>query len=343
MTSEIFATDDTSRATLSRIALEAQVSISTVSKVLNGRPGISDETRERVESLLQDLGYNRRAPEKTHGGLVEIVFEEFNSEWSLQLLRGVERVASENHLSVVVSEIGHRGTLDRAWLDGIMQRRPVGIILVFSTVTADQQRKLGTRDIPFVIVDPAGDPSPEVPAIGSTNWAGGFAATRHLLDLGHRRIAMIAGPGDMLCSRARVSGYRSALEAAGIHVDPSLIATGDFSRDAGITAGLALLETEDPPTAFFAGNDLQAFGVYEAARTLGLSVPNDVSVVGFDDLPVAAWFSPPLTTVRQPLMEMAETATRMILRLRDGDEIDSQRVDLATSLVVRESTREPRR
>src|SRR5690606_11828540 len=178
--------------------------------------------------------------------------------------------------------------------------------------------------------------------IGATNWQGGLAATRHLIELGHTRIGAVSGPSRMMCSRARIDGYRAALETAGLPVDPRLVVTGDFHHEAGYRQGLALLRRPDRPTAVFAGNDLQALGLYEAARELGLRIREDVSVVGFDDLPIARWVGPPLTTVRQPLTEMAEAAAKLVLDLGRADEAPAAtRVELATSLVVRSSTASP--
>ncbi|MDY7558652.1 substrate-binding domain-containing protein [Cryobacterium sp. 10C3] len=136
-----------------------------------------------------------------------------------------------------------------------------------------------------MVVDPAGEPTPDVPSIGSANWSGGLAATRHLIDLGHTRIGMIGGPVDMLCSVARIGGYRAALEAAGIAYDSSLVLDGDFHPEGARVRAVELLDRPDRPTAIFAGSDLQAMGVYEAARALGLLIPADLSVVGYDDLP----------------------------------------------------------
>ena len=153
---------------------------------------------------------------------------------------------------------------------------------------------------------------------------------------------MINGPHDMLCSRARLSGYRSALDEAGIAFDPTLVDGGEFHYEDGVAAGGRLLSRADRPTAIFAGNDIQAFGVYEAARGLGLLVPDDISVVGYDDVPSASWMGPQLTTIRQPLIEMAEQATRLVLSLGDSSRREPVRLDLATSLVVRGSTAPPR-
>ncbi|MGZ0712688.1 LacI family DNA-binding transcriptional regulator (plasmid) [Coraliomargarita sp. W4R53] len=326
------------RATLAEIARDASVSMSTVSKVLNGRAGVSDAVRARIEGLLHDAGYSRRVTAHDQGKLIELVIDQIDSEWSLQIIRGVERVAREHGLSVILTESGGNLSQTPDWIDGIIRRQPVGVILLFSNLSVELKRQLATRNIPFVLVDPAGDPDADVSAVGSTNWAGGLAATRHLIELGHRKIAMVSGPQELLCSRARLHGYRAALEEAGIPLDPTLIEGGKFEYDTGVAAGTKLLSRDDRPTAIFASNDLQAFGVYEAARARGLSLPHDVSLVGFDDVPSASWMGPRLTTVRQPLIEMAEQATRLVLAMRNDPDRKLVRIDLATTLIVRGST-----
>jgi len=327
------------RMTLSRIAAEAMVSVSSVSKVLNGRPGVSLETRERIEELLDRNGYMPRRSDRAFPPLIDIVFAEIDTAWAVEIIRGVEQVASENGMGVVVSQSGDRYSPGSAWVESVLNRRTSGVILVLSDLPEADKQRLRTRSIPFVIVDPSGDPAPDVPSIGSANWNGGFLAARHLIDQGHREIGMITGPSDMMCSRARFSGYRAALESAGIPFREDYVRVGSFHHRDGVEHGRALLERADRPTAIFAGSDLQALGVYEAARALGLGIPGDISIVGYDDLNIAQWAGPPLTTVRQPLVEMAEEAARLVLRLRDGQRADSLRIDLATQLVVRESTR----
>ncbi|MEU4150169.1 LacI family DNA-binding transcriptional regulator [Streptomyces sp. NPDC026659] len=329
-------------ATLAEIAREAGVSAPTVSKVLNGRADVAAATRARVEELLRAHGYRRRRAEATRSPLIDLVFHELESAWAMEVIRGVENVAREAGLSVVLSESAGRLTPGRTWADQVAGRRPHGVILVLSDLDDAQRALLTSRRVPFVVLDPAGDPGADVPSIGATNWQGGLAATRHLIDLGHTRIGAISGPSRMMCSRARLDGYRAALETAGLPVDPALVKAGDFHHDSGRRLGLELLRAPDRPTAVFAGNDLQALGLYEAARELGLRVPEDLSVVGFDDLPVARWVGPPLTTVRQPLTEMAEAAARLVLDLgRTDSPSASTRVELATSLVVRSSTGAP--
>ncbi|KJS62674.1 LacI family transcriptional regulator [Streptomyces rubellomurinus] len=329
-------------ATLAEIAQEAGVSAPTVSKVLNGRADVAPATRERVEDLLHRYGYRRRRGNRQTSPLLELVFHELESAWAVEVIRGVENAVRDEGLSIVLSESAERHGPGQSWVDGVLARRPTGVVLVLSDLDRSLREQLARRDIPFVVLDPAGDPGQEVPAVGTTNWDGGLAATRHLLDLGHRRIGLLGGPARMMCSRARADGYRAALDMAGIPYDPRLVREGDFHHESGRLLGLELLRLPERPTAVFAGNDLQALGLYEAARELGLRIPEDLSVVGFDDLPLARWVGPPLTTVRQPLTEMAETATRLVIDLARGVRPGTLRVDLATSLVVRSSTAAPR-
>ncbi|MFF3896221.1 LacI family DNA-binding transcriptional regulator [Streptomyces sp. NPDC001812] len=314
----------------------------TVSKVLNGRSDVSRATRTKVERLLETHGYRRRGQSVSRSPLIEIVFHELDSVWSMELIKGVENVAKENRATVALTESGTRHTPAPDWLPGVLQRRPLGVVLVFSALPKDVKRRLRAAAIPFVVIDPAGDPDPDVPSVGSANWAGGLAATRHLTDLGHERVAIITGPEDMLCSLARLDGYRSALALAGLETDPRLTRFGDFHVRGGFTHAVELLDGPDRPTAIFAGSDLQALGVLEAARVRGLRVPEDLSVVGYDDVPPAQWSSPPLTTVHQPLRHMAEEAARMLLR-PDAPGTAAQRIELATHLVVRQSTAPPER
>lgn len=326
------------RVKLNELADEAGVSLSTVSKVLNGRSDVSAETRAKVEAILDRQGYQRRAGLPNKGTLIEVVFPELETAWAMEIIRGVENVARSNGLSVVLTESGDRHSPSADWVEGVLRRRPVGVVLVFSDLEEESKAKLRSRAIPFVIVDPAGDPAPDVPSVGSANWSGGLMATRHLIELGHTRIAAITGRDDMMCSFARVDGYRSAMNSAGLEVDERLVRFGNFQVDGGNEIALELLTLDDRPTAIFAGSDLQALGVIEAARTLGLQIPRDLSIVGYDDLQLAQWSSPALTTIHQPLTKMAEEAARLVVRMSEGELESIPRMDLATRLVVREST-----
>lgn len=337
------------RVTLAQVAQEAGVSLSTVSKVLNGRTDVSASTRSRIEAMLERHGYRRSTAAGAPAPLVEVVFHELDSAWSLELIRGVEGVATGAGAGVVVTQSGQSWSAPGPeWIEGVLRRRPVGVVLVFSDLPDEHKERLAARAIPFAIIDPTGDAADDVPSVGSANWAGGLMATRHLVEQGHRRIAVITGPEAMACSQARLAGYRTALSTAGLDADPGLVRFGDFRAAGGRRHAEDLLDLPERPTAIFAGSDLQALGVLEAARQRELLVPRDLSVVGYDDLPLARWCSPPLTTVHQPLKEMAAEATRLVLSQRHGaDDLDGAAGstvsrELATHLVVRESTAPPR-
>jgi LacI family transcriptional regulator len=330
------------RVTITAIARAAGVSVPTVSRVLNGRSDVAPHTRERVEGLLREHGYRRRAG-TSKVGLIDLVFNDLDSPWAVEIIRGVEDAGHATGTGTVVSAIHSQPTSARQWLRNLRARSTDGIIFVTSTLTPPMHAELRRLNIPMVVVDPAGVPALDVPTIGATNWAGGMSATEHLLALGHWRIGFITGPKQLLCSRARLDGYRAALDAAGVPLDEDLLQPGDFYTESGFAGGRRLLELPDPPTAVFAASDQMAFGVYEAVRRRGLRVPEDVSVIGFDDLPESRWASPPLTTVRQPLVQMGSVAARTVLRMSRGEQIDSPRVELATELVARDSTAEPSR
>lgn len=330
------------RVTIGAIAKEAGVSVPTVSRVLNGRADVAPDTRDRVEDLLRRRGYRRRASRSRPGArLIDLVFPDLDSPWAVEILRGVEDVAHAAGVGTVVSATHRQLEPARQWLQNLRSRASDGVILVTSMLESPVLDELRRHNVPLIAVDPVGGLAVDAPTIGATNWAGGLAAMEHVLELGHRRIAIVAGPLDVLCSRARLDGYRAALTAAGIGPADVPVREGDFSHQSGFDAVRDLLASDEPPTAILASSDQMAFGAYEALRQHGLRIPGDVSVVGFDDLPESRWSSPPLTTVRQPLAEMGALAARTILRLAGGEAVDSPRIELATSLITRESTAAP--
>ncbi len=331
-------------ATIATIADEVGVSVATVSKVLNGRSDVAPETRARIEASLERHRYRRRVKRPSTGAAqVNLVFHQLASIWAMEIIHGVEAVTSAAKVDLVLSQLDGAHRPPPQWLDAVLARRPLGVLLVMCNLTQGQRRQLQRQRIPFVVVDTDSATSASVPTVGSNNWNGGLLAARHLLELGHRRIAIISGPQDVLCSQARVAGFRFAHDEAGIPVDPGFVRYGNFYVTAGYEQGLDLLRRPDRPTAIFAGSDIQAMGVLRAARHLGLDVPRDLSVIGYDNLPMAAWIGPALTTVNQPLRHMADTAARMLLDLARGIELPTSRIDLVTELVVRESTAPPAR
>ncbi|MEQ4205529.1 LacI family DNA-binding transcriptional regulator [Actinopolymorpha sp. B17G11] len=329
--------------TIAKIAREAGVSVSTVSKVLNGREDVAPSTRARIQGLLTESGYRRRgAGPRQRVGLVDFVITELASPWACEVLRGAEQEAHRGGAGLVITATHNRNADARPWLQTLAARRSDGVVLVVSRLPAAAAERLAAMHTPFVLVDPVGGFDPAIPSVGATNWAGGLAATEHLVELGHRRIGIVTGPPELLCSQERLDGYRAALRRAGIGIDESLVRFGNFFADGGRRGVAQLLDLDDPPTAIFAGNDVQASGVYAEAYHRGLRIPDDLSVVGFDDVELCEVLWPPLTTVRQPLSEMAQLATRTVLEKAERDAEHPIRIELATSLVVRESTASPR-
>ncbi len=329
------------RATLESVANAAGVSKATVSKVLNGREDVNPETRARVARVLEQHRYVPRARRPAGVRRVfEVVFDGFRSPYTLEIIRGVTEAAGELDIDVVIGPaLGNAPGAD--WVRRIVAAAREGVIVVTSNLSDDHWQRLSDAKTPVVVIDPIGVPGVEVPSVGAMNWSGGLAATEHLIHLGHRRIGVLGGRPDALCARARVHGYHAALDTAGIPADPALVRYGDFGYDLAYEHGLELLALEPRPTAVFATSDLQAFGLIEAARLRHLRVPDDLSVVGFDDLPTARWAAPPLTTIRQPLADMGRVALRTAERLADSEGLDTNRVELATELVIRESTASP--
>jgi LacI family transcriptional regulator len=334
-----------SRVTIKSVAARAGVSVPTVSKVLNGRDEVAPATRERVQQILDEAGYQRRGRGRTKQiGLVDVVIATLDTPWAWELLRGAEQEAHRLGASLILTVTHDRHDQPREWIKTLNSRRTDGAVFLVSRVHQPVVERLRTLSVPLVVVDPVGGvstPSAEVPSIGCTNWAGGFAATEHLIELGHRQIAVIGGPPEMMCSEERIGGYQAALSRAGIPVSRSLVRHGDFYLPGGRKAAAALLGRRDRPTAIFAGSDEQARGVYDEAHARGLRIPQDLSVVGFDDVDVCEWMSPRLTTVQQPLAQMGALAIRSVLQDPPPSSETPTRMELSTTLVVRDSTGPP--
>jgi LacI family transcriptional regulator len=326
------------RATLAQIALAAGVSVSTVSKVVNGRPDVAPGTRSLVQQVLHDLSYQPRRVEGSRPPAVALLFHGPLMTYSLEILEGVLAAATDVEADVVVARVDVSAQAARR----IHERAVTDWDAVIAVTTvAHELSVLSRAHVPTVVIDPVGAPQSDVVSVGSTNFAGGLTATHHLLELGHRRIAYLGGTPGAACNQARLQGFRGAMEAAGAHIGKGYTRSGNFEYNDGLIEGAALLELPQPPTAIFAANDEMALGILEAARSRGLRVPDDLSVVGFDDTEVARVASPQLTTVAQPLRRMGAVALRTALRLGAGEHIDSHHVELATELVVRGSTAAP--
>ncbi|XVV08322.1 LacI family DNA-binding transcriptional regulator [Actinoplanes sp. CA-131856] len=314
--------------TMESIAQAAGVSVPTVSRVLSGRGQVSPATRERDLRLLAERDYRPRRARRARTGLIQVVFPGLSCGWEMEHLRGIEAVVQEAGVGLVVSAL-RRGDFVRT----------DGAILASTSGARALTTLLDDFGVPSVALDPATGTAAGLPTVGAANWQGARSATRHLAGLGHRRIAFVAGSSELMCTRARIDGYRAGLEEAGL---AAVIEHGSYSYDSGLVAAKRLLEGENRPTAVVASSDNIALGVLDGARRLGFDVPGDLSVTGFDDLPASRWSSPPLTTVRQPLREMGRLAGRTILRLLDGKPVEWHHAELGTELIVRASTAPPR-
>ncbi|MGR0321092.1 LacI family DNA-binding transcriptional regulator [Agromyces sp. ZXT2-3] len=333
---------DESRITLASLAARAGVSLTTISKVLNGHADVAPATRARVEDLLRRSGYRRRGSGR-RSRAVELVLPDLHSPLSIEVIDGVREaaVSSGHSLTLTVSGNAYGSAGDEPWLDAVLERRPAAVI-VYSGVVAEVREAFRSRDIPVVVLEPADAADPSVPAIGVAHWSAAVTATRHLIDLGHRRIAAVSGPDGVVGSHARLDGFRSAMRLAGLAVPEGWARFEELDAPAGERVAHELLRSSHPPTAILAGGDLQALGILNAARAAGLRIPEDLSLVGYDDQPVSTSSSPRLTTVHQPLRELGLAATRLALRLDDQRALEPTRLDLAATLILRDSTAPPR-
>jgi len=329
------------RTTLADVAAAAGTTVPTVSKVLRGRSDVSAATRSRVMRAVGDLGYRGRSgrdvasrPERS--GLVDLVLSGVEGTWANRALSGVERAAAAAGVDIVVSVA--RRPEDDTWLTRLLARDLGGAVLALVDATSAQLATLAAARVPTVLLDPVTQPPGTVASVGATNWAGGRAAADHLVSLGHERLAVLGGRHRHLYSQARIDGFRSGVTQAGLELADDRVVHGDWSRAGAARLAAGLLGGRTPPTAVFACSDTIALGVYDAADAAGLRIPEDLSVVGFDDLPESEWVRPALTTVRQPIAQMGEAALRMLLRISADPPQDAPREELATTLVVRGST-----
>lgn len=335
------------RTTLATIAASAGVSIATVSKVVNGRDDVAADTRALVEERLREHGYVPPAARRPPGAdlTVELIIHGGFGAYSTQVLEGVVHAGAEMGTSIVIGQVDDDhlpAGSPTTWARRLANSGRAGVVIVTGALTTAHIDALARTGLPLVVLDPMSLPRIEVSSVGSTNFAGGLAATQHLLALGHRRIGYIGGPPGSGCNQARLHGYRAALENARIPADPALVLGEHFRYDAGLRAGSQMLDLPDPPTAIVGGSDTIALGIIEAARLRGLRIPEDLSVTGFDDTELARMASPPLTVIRQPLREMGRVAVKTVLQMAAGETLDSHHVELATELVVRSTTAPPR-
>jgi len=330
------------RLTIRDIARLAGVSIATVSRVANGRPDVSEETRTQVLKVMRAHGFtaNRsaRALSSRKTGLIGLTVPFVDENYFTSILSGAAEALYELDQRIVLCPTHHEHDREVSLLERLMGGTTDGALLLLPEESSVELRRLQQQGYPFVVADPREPLDDGIPAVSAAHAAGARAATDHLLRLGHRRIGLITGTAGWVATDERVEGYRMALAGGGIPFTYELLAGGDFTTETGYRAAVVLLEQDDPPTAIFASNDNLAIGAIRAAFDRGLSIPGDLSIVGFDDVGFAGSLYPRLTTVRQPLAELGRTAVSLLSRLVNGQRTEALRIELATQLIVREST-----
>jgi LacI family transcriptional regulator len=334
-----------SKITIVEVAEKAGVSLGTVSRVLNNDIHVAPETRERVSAVVREMGYvaNRQARslKGSRTNTIGMLVPDLGTGYIGEIMHGVDSELGLHQLDLMLFTT-HRAAIKEAnYVANMVQGMVDGLLLVLPRNPADFIGSLTQLDFPFVLIDHQGTSSP-CPAVGATNWQGAYNATEYLIKLGHSRIGFITGSMDLGAAVDRLDGYKSALKTHHIDEDPKLIYHGTFFQPEGYAGACELMELAEPPTAIFASNDVMAMGAMDAVRTRGLRIPEDVSIMGFDDIPQAEVVRPALSTVRQPLRDMGAIATQMLIEKLKDPEKEMTRIELPTELIVRASTMPPK-
>jgi LacI family transcriptional regulator len=326
-------------ATIQDVAREAGVSVSTVSRVLNSKVDVSSETAEKVQGIIEELGYASslaaRGMRSSRTNVIGLILPDVSALYCIEVMRGVNRAIAQLNYDLIIyttGDIRKYGTADqeRRYVSLLNGGITDGVIVVTPAATDF------STDAPVVAIDPNNE-SPDCPGIIATNRAGSLAAMNYLTGLGHRRIGFITGRLDLVSAHQRLEGYKNGLVACGIIPDEHLIQMGDYTTEAAIECTRRLLALENPPTAIFASNDMSAIGVYRAAHEMGVRIPQDLSVIGFDNIRESSLIIPALTTIDQFISDMGFTAIEMVVKLVNGETLERNLLVVPTQLVVRDS------
>ncbi|MBN1888849.1 MAG: LacI family DNA-binding transcriptional regulator [Thermoflexales bacterium] len=325
--------------TIQDVAKAAGVSVSTVSRVQNEKDDVAPETYERVRQVIDRLGFTSslaaRSMRSQRTNVIGVIMPEVVSSYCIEVMRGINQAITQSDYDLIIYTTGD---IRRSGAAG-QERRYIALLnggIADGMIVVAPAAPCFSTNVPIVAVDP-NNKSPDYPAVIATNRAGASTAMAYLTGLGHRRIGFITGRLELVSANRRLQGYKEGLAAAGIPLDETLIQIGDYEAPRAIECASALLALEDPPTAIFASNDFSATGVYQAAREAGRRIPQDLSVVGFDNVRDAAFLAPPLTTVDQFISEMGSIATNMVIKLVKGEALESSLHKISTQLVIRDS------
>ncbi|GJG87519.1 LacI family transcriptional regulator [Gemmatimonadetes bacterium T265] len=327
---------------LKDVALRAGVSVSTVSRVLTGSPLVNAETRERVQRAMDALEYRpsrvarRLRGDRGEASLIGLIVSDIRNPFFAEIARGVERVAQAHGHMVFVGNSDEDEAVERRYLEMMRAERVDGIILPASSDNASNVVELARGGLPVVCVDRR-LPRATLDTVVADNFDGAYDAVSHLLQIGHRRIGFVGGRAQLSTTHERRAGYLRALADAGIAVDDGLVRAGDSRQAGGRQGARELLELPQPPTALLVGNNLMTLGALEAIYALGLRIPDDVAVVGYDDMPWAVAFNPPLTAVRQPGQELGRRAAELLLARIADPSRSTTTITLKPELIVRQS------
>jgi LacI family transcriptional regulator len=330
--------------TMLDVAKRANVALSTVSYALNGTRPISEETRQRIFVAMEELGYRPHALARGlasgRSRVVGVLVPDLGTGYIGEIMRGIDDELDLAHYDMMLYTTHRREAKESGYVATLTQGMADGLLIVLPRNPATFMQTLRQRNFPYVLIDHQGT-NEQGHAVGATNWQGAYNAIEYLIKLGHQRIGFITGSMDLGCARDRLAGYQAALRTDHLPVDPELVYEGDFHQPEGYAGGNALLSLANPPTAIFVSNDVMAMGVMDAVRSRGLRIPDDISILGFDDIPQAQNVRPALTTVRQPLEKMGRVATQMLLDLLSDPHKDVSRVELPTELIIRDSCQAP--
>ncbi len=326
--------------TIIDVAREAGVSYGTVSRVINDSPNVKPETRERIKAVIKRTGFvgNRNARSLVSGrtNMIGLLIPDLGTAYIGEIIRGIDIELESASYNMMLYTTHRRETKEAGYITSLIQSGVDGLILILPRNPANFLEKLRSLNFPYVLVDHQGIDE-QGPAVGATNYQGAFDATEYLIKLGHRKIAFITGSMDLGCSQERLHGFKAAMAKHAISINNEWIMEGDFEQSTGYRGGKYLMSLPNRPTAIFASNDLMAFGVMDAVRDMGLKIPGDISVIGFDNILQAGQTMPGLTTVQQPLEMMGRQATRILVDMMKDGQIKAGKVELPTHLVLRDS------